>query len=106
MNHFELRPFFPDEHSDPSERLVPPITQLLDSRIDPLRGRVSSFSFLDAALRLLHGCCRFLHGCCRRPSMRPSAFSPSLLSSNGRLSDKNHSIGRRPNSQTTVPLFG
>src|SRR6266404_5800121 len=48
-----------DEKSDPSERLAPPITQLLDSRIDPLRGRVASFSFLDAALRLLHGCCRF-----------------------------------------------
>src|SRR5436190_8404024 len=24
-----------DEHSDPSERLAPPITELLDSRIDP-----------------------------------------------------------------------
>src|SRR5438034_6935819 len=47
-----------DENSDPSERLAPPITQLLDSRIAQLRGRVSSFSFLDAALRLLHGCCR------------------------------------------------
>src|SRR5881227_3563389 len=41
-----------DEHSDPSERLAPPITLLLDSRIDPLRGRVSSLSFLRAALRL------------------------------------------------------
>src|SRR6266571_7405671 len=37
--------------SDPSERLAPPITQRLDSRIDPLRGRVASFSFLDAAFR-------------------------------------------------------
>src|SRR5881409_2794116 len=52
-----------DENSDPSERLAPPITQLLDSRIYQLRGRVSSFSFLRAALPLLHGCCRFLHGC-------------------------------------------
>src|ERR1700719_3213318 len=42
-----------DERSDPSERLAPPITQLLDPRIYQLRGRLSSFSFL-------HGCCRFL----------------------------------------------
>src|ERR1700730_1211825 len=47
-----------DESSDPSERLAPPITQLLDSRIYQLRGRLSSFSFL-------HGGCRFLHGCTR-----------------------------------------
>src|ERR1700716_363074 len=52
-----------DENSYPSERLAPPITQLLDFRIYQLRGRVSSFSFLRAARRLLHGCCRFLHGC-------------------------------------------
>src|SRR6267142_3339037 len=51
-----------DENSDPSERLAAPITQLLDSRIYQLRGRVSAFSFLRAALRLLHGGCRFLHG--------------------------------------------
>src|SRR6267142_4898601 len=38
-----------DENSDPSERLAPPITQLLDARTDPLRGRVCSFSSLDAA---------------------------------------------------------
>src|SRR6202030_880723 len=44
-----------DENSDPSERLAPPITQLLDSRIYQLRGRVS---FLRAAPPLLHGCCR------------------------------------------------
>src|SRR5438876_1633831 len=44
-----------DENSDPSERLAPPITQLLDSRIYQLRGRVSSFSFLRAARPLLHG---------------------------------------------------
>src|SRR5438552_4027392 len=50
-----------DENSDPSDRLAPPITQLLDSRIYQLRGRVSSFSFLRAALPLLHGCSRFLH---------------------------------------------
>src|SRR3979411_832838 len=56
-----------DEPSDPSRRLPPPITQLLDSRIDQLRGRVSSFSFLRAALALLHACCRFLHGRCRSP---------------------------------------
>ena len=47
-----------DENSDPSERLAPPITQLIDSRTYQLRGRVSSFSFLRAALPLLHGCCR------------------------------------------------
>src|SRR5215210_6517321 len=52
-----------DENSDPSERLAPPITQLLDPRIYQLRGRASSFSFLRAALPVLHGCCRFLHGC-------------------------------------------
>src|SRR6266516_3259968 len=56
-----------DENSDPSERLAPPITQLLDSRIYQLRVSVSSFTFLRAALPLLHGCCRFLHGCCRSP---------------------------------------
>src|ERR1700675_728359 len=43
-----------DETSDPSERLAAPITQLLDSRIYQLRGRVSSFSFLRAAPRLVH----------------------------------------------------
>ena len=32
-----------DEYSDPGERLAPPITQLLDSRIDQLRGRVPPF---------------------------------------------------------------
>src|SRR5207245_9492719 len=69
------------EHSDPRKRLAPPITQLLDSRIDlGRRGRetraerVSSFSFLRAALRLLHGCCRFLHGC--------PAIPPRPLTSN------------------------
>src|SRR2546423_7100256 len=49
-----------DETSDPSERLAPPITELFDSRIDQRRGRGSAFSFLRAALALLHGCCRFL----------------------------------------------
>src|ERR1700730_4841307 len=34
-----------DENSDPSERLAPPITQLLDSRIYQLRGSVSFSSF-------------------------------------------------------------
>src|SRR6059036_3848769 len=56
-----------DENSDPSERLAPPITQFLDSRIYQPRGRVSSFSFLRAALPLLHGCCRFLRGRGRSP---------------------------------------
>src|SRR5262249_31259029 len=49
-----------DENADPGERLPPPITQLLDSRIDQMS--VASFSFLRAALPLSHGCCRFLHG--------------------------------------------
>src|ERR1700716_396586 len=44
-----------DENADPSERLAPPITQLLDSRIDQPRGRVSSGSFRRAALRRLLG---------------------------------------------------
>jgi Aldehyde dehydrogenase family len=44
------------------ERLAPPITQLLNSRIYQLIGRVSFIAFLRAALPLLHGCCRFLHG--------------------------------------------
>src|SRR6476620_2328700 len=61
LDHFRVGLL--DETSDPSERLAPPITQLLDSRIDQLRGRVSSFSFVRAALALSHGCCRFLHGC-------------------------------------------
>src|SRR5262245_3403749 len=56
-----------DESSDPSERLAPPITQLLDSRIDEPRGRISAFAFVRAALALLHGYCRFRHGCCRSP---------------------------------------
>src|ERR1700716_1502697 len=55
-----------DESSDPSKRLAPPITQLLDSRIYQPRGRVSSCSFLRAAL--LHGGCCFLHGWCRSPA--------------------------------------
>src|SRR5262245_53707043 len=36
-----------DENSDPSERLAPPITQLLDSRVYPLRGRASSWRRLS-----------------------------------------------------------
>ena len=44
-----------DESSDPGERLAPPIAQLLDSRMDQLRGRLASLSFLRAALPLLHG---------------------------------------------------
>src|SRR5262249_60936450 len=43
-----------DESSDPGERLAPPIAQLLDSRMDQLRGRVSSLSFLRGALPLHH----------------------------------------------------
>src|SRR5438105_12214159 len=39
-----------DETSDPSERLAPPITQLLDSRIDQLRGRGSSFPSFEPLL--------------------------------------------------------
>src|SRR5438093_581176 len=61
-----------DENSEPSERLPPPITQLLDSRIYQLRGRVSSFSFLPPkafGVPLLHGCCRFLHGVVARLSL-------------------------------------
>src|ERR1700681_2416616 len=61
-----------DEDSDPSERLAPPTTEFLDSRIYQPRGRVSSFSFLRVALVLLHGCCRFLHGCSRSPVTRVS----------------------------------
>src|SRR5215218_10268095 len=44
-----------DERSDSRERLAPPVTQLLDSRIYQRRGRVASFSCRRAALRLLHG---------------------------------------------------
>src|SRR6059036_1603921 len=65
LDHFGVG--LSDETSDPSERLAPPITQLLDSGVDQPRGRVSSFCFLRAALRLLHGRCRFLHECCRSP---------------------------------------
>src|SRR5262245_65614413 len=43
-----------DESPDPSERLAPPVTQLPNSRIDPLRGRASSRSVLRAALVLVH----------------------------------------------------
>src|SRR6476620_12569588 len=43
-----------DEISDSRERLAPPVTQLLDSRIDQRSRRVTSFSFLRAAL--LHCC--------------------------------------------------
>src|SRR5438552_17695563 len=63
-----------DENSDPSERLAPPITQLLDSRIYQLRGGVSSFSFLRAALPLLHGCCRWQPAAA--PTMGPRATAP------------------------------
>src|SRR5262245_7082928 len=70
-----------DENSDPSERLAPPISQLLDSRIYQLRGGVSSFSFLRGALALLHGCCRFLDGCCHlQCSSWPSTPSVSATS--------------------------
>src|SRR5258705_7209961 len=43
-----------DENSDPSERLAPPITQLLDSRVDHLRWR---HFFLGLALaHCVHSC--------------------------------------------------
>src|ERR1019366_6275701 len=58
LDHFGVG--LPDENSDPSERLAPPVTQLLDSRIYQLRGRVACFSLFRAALPLLHGCCRLL----------------------------------------------
>src|SRR5437870_11970463 len=72
LDHFRVGLL--DENSDPSERLAPPITQLLDSRVYQLRGRVSSFSFPRAALPLLHGC-RFLHGYCRSLVARVSLVS-------------------------------
>src|SRR5262245_4676907 len=64
LDHFRVGAL--DENSDPSQRLAPPITQLLDSRIYQPRGRVLPFSFLRA-LPLLHELCRFLHRCCRSP---------------------------------------
>src|SRR5262249_40316385 len=39
-----------DERSAPSERLAPPISELLDSRVDQPGGRVFFFSLLRAAL--------------------------------------------------------
>src|SRR6516164_8239769 len=56
-----------DESAQASECLAPPILQLLDPRIDQLRGRLFSFAFLRAAFALLHCGHRFLHGCCRSP---------------------------------------
>src|SRR3546814_176027 len=70
-----------DEKPDPSERLAPPIIQLLDSRIDQPRGRVFFCTFHRAALRLLHGCRCFLHGCCRPPS--PGAAPAAHIRSPG-----------------------
>src|SRR5262245_47916762 len=67
-----------DESPDLSKGLAPPITQRFDSRIDLVRGRASSLSFLRVALALLHGCCRFLRW---RPE-RPISVSPGR-----RLSD-------------------
>src|SRR5262245_44117644 len=52
LDHFGVG--LPDENSDPSERLAPPITELLDSRINQPRGRISSLPFPRAALPL-HG---------------------------------------------------
>src|SRR5215207_10066511 len=43
-----------DEPSNPSQRLAPPIAQLLDSRLDQLRGRGFSVSSRRAALDLFH----------------------------------------------------
>src|SRR4051812_1466644 len=54
LNHFGVGLL--DQGADSSQRLAPPVAQLLDPRIDQPRGRVSSFPFLRAAL-LLHGCC-------------------------------------------------
>src|SRR5262245_7943581 len=78
LDHFGISLL--DETSKPSERLASPITQLLNSRIYQLRGRVSSFFLLRAPRVLLHVCRRFLHGCCRplvtsvsQLSARPSA---------------------------------
>src|SRR5262249_54554115 len=48
-----------DELPEPGEGLAPPITQLPDSRIDQLRGRVYSLSFLRAAHPLLHDAVAF-----------------------------------------------
>ena len=76
-----------DETSDPSERLAPPITQLLDSRIDQLRGRVSSFSFLRAALHLLHGVVAFfIVAVTRRGSHSFAGQLAGLLHPGGELS--------------------
>src|SRR6185503_16513004 len=73
-----------DERADPSKGLAPPIIQLLDSRIDPLRGSTSSCFFLRAAL--LHGRCRFLHGCRRSPvtCVSLSALPRELLNASDR----------------------
>src|SRR6516162_5250223 len=65
LDHFRVGLL--DESAQPSECLAPPILQLLDPRIDQLRGRLFSFAFLRAAFALLHCGHRFLHGCCRSP---------------------------------------
>src|SRR5262245_8729448 len=74
-----------DENADPSERLAPPITQLLDSRIYQLRGSVSSFSFLRAALRRLLG---RSFGCAGERFGRGFAHWSILLSRSSRWSNR------------------
>src|SRR5207248_162447 len=52
LDHFGIGLF--DELSNSRKRLAPPITELLDPRIDQPRGRVCSFFFFRTALRILH----------------------------------------------------
>src|SRR6185295_381074 len=80
LNDFRVGLF--DEHTDPSEHLVPPITQRVDSlvtvasRLDRLSGGwriLLSASFLRAVpLLRLHGFCGFLHGSTASSVMEPS----------------------------------
>src|SRR5205807_8032135 len=58
-----------DETSDPSERLAPPITQLLDSRIDQLRGRLAFRLIAD----LLHVVSSIPSICARLAALRTMA---------------------------------
>src|SRR5205814_650957 len=51
-----------DERSDAGKQVAAPIVQRLDSGIELVRERVSSCSFVDAFLGLLHDGRRFLRG--------------------------------------------
>jgi hypothetical protein len=58
LDHFRVG--LSEETSDASERLAPPITQLLDSRINELRGEIALFASFGPLFVFFMVCCCLL----------------------------------------------